>query len=71
MISKVENLLKNNGYEFEKGGDAIIVDCEGCDYDYVRLINLINDNIEEWTYEDMIIRKVEIDLPMETVKIYY
>lgn len=71
MIDKVKELLRSNGFEFEEDGDAIIIECCGCDYDFIRLISLINDNVEEWTYEDMIIKKVEIDCSFETVKIFY
>lgn len=66
--STIKECLTENGFEFENGVLGIVVDCGGCDFTFVRLIELINKNIEEWTYNELLDLKIDINLPYETVK---
>lgn len=32
---------------------AIVIDCGGCDFEFLRIVNVIVENLEQWTYEDL------------------
>lgn len=67
----IKECLKENGadYYMTDDGKAIVIDCGGCDFEFLRVVNLIMENLEQWTYEDLKALKIEINTAYETVTI--
>jgi len=69
IILKV--LFQQKGIEYEKNDNSFIVDCGGNDSEFIRMINLINEYIEEWTYELELSLNIKIDTAYEKIIIEY
>lgn len=67
MLDKVKSFLRDNGYEYHEEEERIVVDCGGQDYNYVSLVGKISEQIEEWTYYDMMRIHIIIDTGFETI----
>lgn len=69
--NRIRNLIKEclseNDIEFESDVLGITVDCGGNDSKFVRAMEIINKNIENWTYEELLDLKINIDLPYEKI----
>lgn len=75
VIRMVEIILKalfqQKGIEYEENCNSFIVDCGGNDSEFIRTINLINEYIEEWTYELELPLNIKIDTAYEKIIIEY
>ena len=69
IILKV--LFEQKGIEYEENNNSFIVDCGGNDSEFIRTINLINEYIEEWTYELELPLNIKIDTAYEKIIIKY
>ena len=69
IILKV--LFQQKGIEYEENSNSFIVNCEGNDSKFIRMINLINEYIEEWTYELELSLNIKIDTAYEKIIIEY
>lgn len=70
MRELIRNFLNDNEFEFEENVLRITVDCGGQVYNYLKLIQLISENIEAFTYDDAAMEesvRIEIDCANETV----
>ena len=70
MRTIIREFLKENGFEFEENVLRFTVECCGDDYDFLKLVRLIAENMEDWTYyygsENPV--KIDIDCGNETVR---
>ena len=66
----IKDYLKEEGadYYMTEDGD-VVIDCGGCDFEFLRVVNLIVENLEQWTYEDLKALKIAINTAYEKVTI--
>lgn len=68
MKETIKDVLNEKDLKFYTNENGhIVVDCSGNDYNFLKTINLINEMIEEWTYDAMSILKIEIACGFKTV----
>ena len=68
MRQKIRQTLQDNEINYDENVLRITVDCQGQPTKFLNIIQLINDNIEEWTYEDEGQFKINIDPAYETIQ---
>ena len=57
------------GFHMSDDGETIIMDCGGCDFEFLRIIKLLTEHIGEWTYEELKALKIDIDTTYEKIMI--
>lgn len=67
----LKRLLKQENIDFEENRNSFIIDCSGNDYDFIKMVNLVNNRIETWTYELELVLNIKIDTGYERIIIEY
>ena len=71
MVKRYLNeLLRENGVEFEEKENKFIIDCGGNDT-FIRTLTFINNRMETWTYELGLALNIKIDTAYERIIIEY
>lgn len=67
----LKRLLKQENIDFEEDRNSFIIDCSGNDYGFIKMVNLVNNRIETWTYELELVLNIKIDTGYERIIIEY
>ncbi|MBR0369727.1 MAG: hypothetical protein IJH63_03245 [Methanobrevibacter sp.] len=67
----LKTILKEQGIDFEEDRNTFIIDCAGNDSDFIKMISIINNKIETWTYELSLCLNIKIDTGYERIIIEY
>ena len=67
----LKRLLRGRGIDFEEDRNSFIIDCGGNDSDFIKMISIINQKIETWTYDLHLTLNIKIDTGYEKIIIEY
>ena len=67
----LKRLLKQENIDFEEDRNSFIIDCGGNDYDFIKMVGIVNKHIKTWTYELELLLNIKIDTGYERIIIEY
>ncbi|WP_296875576.1 hypothetical protein [uncultured Methanobrevibacter sp.] len=67
----LKTILNENGISFEEDRNSFIIDCGGNDSDFIKMVGIINDRMETWTYDLNLTLNIKIDTGYEKIVIEY
>ncbi len=67
----LKTVLREQNISFEEDRNSFVIDCAGNDYNFLKVISIINERMEKWTYDLHLILNIKIDTGYEKVIIEY
>ena len=65
----LRTLLEQEGIDYEIKGNSFVIDCGGNDSDFIRMINIISNKMEDWCYHMELSLNIKIDTAYERIVI--